>query len=595
MSELEGQEFTAKQFVTTPLEFFGHGPELYFGYPPEYDKEMALAQEDVAEAVAELEAYRQEMIETGDPDSNEYKRSVPDDWHQSNLMAVRGPIRDVNSNWYERRMRGRLNDLVSPDEHPEGVAFQKLLYRNELDDVVPPAGDKMAAYLNAKLSKNGWYGSYSVAQNWYKLLPEGHEDKELAKNYAGFAGNVLVTEYCKIALAYANAEMGDDTFVSMKHLLTICWPAVLKLEEFAPEEAVQKKQLLREIFLQLAINNCASVRRDADRLGVVPDHETLDERMEREERELTKLMRFDDVEAIDKATTLERVVTVSEQMAADRQWAYAADFLDLARRAFDLSPEVIQKQIDDLLIKGALSLTEDMSRFDEIQIRERRGRQVASSNSNDLTLLMLAPGKSDAAYQRMLDIENSRILEYQTQQLPSVTGDEKDILVEALFDRLVLLEPTAARRFVNPEAVEAYIELLCRETSSEFSDQATDSWIAQTIRLQNIGVLGIEQQNQILLTLADNMLTRIIGGPRRGDDFSRLIGYMSPILRATPEAETSDQEVIWRFLPKKRFEEALDALIQDYDDNAWLKEEKQAFLTDVRGAWHAYWDGREEY
>lgn len=595
MTGENSQEQPLDQFVTTPLEFFGHGPELYFGYPPEYDDEMARAEEDAAEAAEAFEVARQEMIETGDPSSVEYRQTVPDEWHQANLMNARGPVRDVKNNWYERRMRGRLRDLVNPDEHPEGVAFQARMYRGELDGVTPPAANEMAAYLNAKLAKNGWYGSYSVARAWYNCLPEGHEDKEVAKSYAGFAGNLLVTEYCKLALAYANADMKDDMFVQTKHLLTICWPAVLKLEQFAPEEAAQKKQLLREIFLQFAISNCASIRRDADRLGVVPDRESFDERAEREDRELTKLMRFSETETLDKEAMLERVLNVSEQMAANRQWSYAADFLDLALRAFDLSPEVIQKQIDDLLIKGALTLTEDMSQFNEVQIRERRGHEIATSNSRDLTSILLAPGKSEAAYRQIISIEHNRILEYETQQLTTAVGEEKDKYIESIFDRLVLLEPSEARRFANPEAVDSYIDLLCRESSSHLSDHVTDSFVTQTIRLRNLGMLEAEQQNQILLTMADNLLNRIIDGPRLGDDFSRLIGYMSPILRATKAAETSDQEILWKFLPKQRVEAAFDAMIEAEAGAEWLEEEKQAFLGDVRQAWNDYWDRRQEY
>lgn len=398
MNEANSQDAPAYQFIQTPLEFFGHGPELTFGYPPQFEEEMEAAKLGAAKNIAQAVAHRQEVIEAGDTDAYHYQRLAPQDQFDALAAGMRNKATwDVKRRWSERRKRGNYDNLIDKELHPEAANFFQQRYRPP-DNLAVPDAEALSRYLNAGIANNAWVDAYDNARFWYKTLPEDHPDRAVARDYIGFAGNIVLNDYCLTAKAYTNNELADDDFVSVKHLLTVCWPMAHELEEYIPAEVAQKKQFLREVFLQAALNGSEGVRRNAHWLGYMPGETPFaDDRAEHEEALLTKMMRFESVDDAQRERVMEQLMELAEQLEAQQKWYRAADLLDLARIAFDLPPGPIQKRIDEIVIAGTLALTNDMNAFEEQRETNHRGHQYVTTNASELFNLGEAPGKSAEA------------------------------------------------------------------------------------------------------------------------------------------------------------------------------------------------------
>lgn len=606
-----------ESFIKTPLEFFGHSyDEIHFGYPQQYHDALQEAQAAADAEITGVEERRARFL-AGDPEALKDRYvSTQQEYELSLSYAKRHHTQDVNHTWYERRFRGRYASNVDFSQFPQVEQFISAINKRQwesdpekhpLPDPLPSASE-FAGYFNEAIRLNEWSSVHWEAMAWYEVLPEDSPDRETAKNYVAFAGNIVLQEYCRIAVSLACDELADDDFVSVKHLLTVCWPMAMRLEPFIPDEVKRSKQLLRETFLQMAARGSSNFRSHIELFGwatLGQDRSAgLDERDALEKQAYTALMAFDDTESQDKAAIKQELLSRAEKLAAAQRWDAAIDVLELSTHAYGLPLDELQAVIDRYAVDGALYFTSDMSKMNEMW-QEKIGRhEYWTCNTYKVDELRRAPGISEEAYQKITEIEDIRGFEYEVQQLTGSGEEEKQVLIAKLFDKLANTDAGIARRFATPEIVEGLMDFLMHESIGKLSPQHIDEVIVSVVSLCNKDVLSREQQNSALLSMGEQVLARA-KDPEDYETFTRFIGFVSPILRMTKVADKPEDEVIWKYITPTQFDSFMKNLRghaydrsqsgESHADSRWLQDQHFAFGKDIRKAWKAYWDEREEY
>lgn len=606
-----------ESFIKTPLEFFGHSYEdIYFGYPGIYYDELADAKIAADAEIADVKARRERFL-AGDPEVQRDRYvSSEDEFELSISYAKRHHAQDVNHKWYEKRFRGRYASNVDISRYPNVETFVNVLSKRDWDNdpekyPLPnplPGVKEFAGYFNEALSFNEWSSVHFKAFAWYEALPEDSPDREIASDYLAFAGNIVLQEYCKLAVTLASDKLADDDFLSVKHLLTVCWPMAMRLEPFIPEEASRAKQLLRETFLQMAARGSSRFRSHINLFGWAvlgqDRNADLDQRDELEKKSYQALMAFEDTEGRDAEAIKQELLERAERFAAAKRWEIAIDILELATHAYGFPLSDVQEIIDQYVIDGVLYFTRDMSKMNEEWLEKIGNHEYSTCNAYKVNDLRCAPGISEVAYQKIFEIEDIRAFEYQVQLFSEASVDEKHIIVAKLFDKLAAADPEIAKRFATPEITEEMMTLLMHESIAKLIPQRIDEIVQSVVKLCNKGVLNREQQNDALTSIGEWILARA-KDPEDYETFTRFIGFVSPILRMTSATENPEEEVIWKFITPQQFEKfminvrgrAYERSLEGrhIDDVNWLQDQQFAFLKDIRKAWIAYWEIIEEY
>lgn len=610
-------EQESESFIKTPLEFFGHSyGDIHFGYPEQYQDELAEAQAAAEAEVADVEERRAKYL-AGDMEALKDRYvSSPEEYELSLSYAKRHHTQDVNHKWYEKRFRGRYASNVDFGQFPQVEQFVAVInkWNWEHDPVkypLPdplPSGNEFAGYFNEAIRLNEWSSVHWEAMEWHKALPEDSPDRETAKNYLAFSGNIVLQEYCKIAVSLANDQLADDDFVSVKHLLTVCWPMAMRLEPFIPEEVKRAKQLLRETFLQMAARGNSSFRSHVELFGWATlgqdPHSDLDSRNEREKQAYSALMAFDEHEGSDAEAMRSDMLARAEKLAADKRWDVAIDILELSTHAYGWDVAEFQVIIDQYAVEGALHYTRDMSKMDEMWQEKIGKHEYWTCNAYKVDELRRAPGISDETYRKITEIEDIRGFEYEVQQFSDASEEEKHAIVAKLFEKLANTDSEIAQRFATPEIISSLMDLLMHESIGKLSPQRIDEVIVSVVSLCNKGVLSREQQNSGLLSIGEQVLARA-KDPEDYETFTRFIGFLSPILRMTKAAEKPADEVIWKYITPRQFDNFMKNLRghaydrsrsgESHADIRWLQDQHFAFRENIRQAWQAHWAEREEY
>jgi len=604
MSESGQHEAGLYDYVTTSLDFFGiPGSDLSFGYPGRYYEQIDEAQRRLEEhGLPEIERARVAAITANSPDD---RQQLDREFDQSIARARSDATWQVNHSWYESRFR---NNHVSGDvdlRHPRAAD-----YFDGFNDYRPgppsprPDSSYVIAYLNDAITESQWSGAYTNAKRWHSDMGEDDADRQVAAQYVGFTGNLILQEYCRIAVALTDGSLADDSFVSTKHLVTVCWPTANQLEPFIPQQVRQAKQLLREVFLQAAVNGFR-LRSDLERFGYhligEEEAEGIEERIQQEERSLRQLMRFDEDQEVDQQKIASRVNATVDALVADNHWNRAINFLDLARYAFDIFTDDVQERIDQLALAAADYYTRDMGDY-TTRYQVPGAYERWESFSDLYSSLTFAPGITDAVRRQMEIMKDSRHIEHNIQQRSENIGDKK-ITREATYDlfrAFLNSDESVVRQLGSAELAQDMIDML-GTLDSQTSPRTYDYIVTGIIRLTNHEFFTIEQQNELLVALAGNLCDQGMQ-QQTGETFhSQFMGLISPIMRATETAATTEDEAVWKFVSRAQFEAAINSTISAIDRQreeeyaAWLEQLRDRLLADVRAGWSWYWDEVQEY
>lgn len=609
------QEQEPESFIKTPLEFFGHSyDDILLGYPEKYHEELAEARAEAAKEIAEIEDRRARFL-AGDPDvQNDRYVSSEAEVEISLAYARRHLTGQVNHKWYERRFRGRYGTDVDLNKYPTTIEFLNKINSWDYDpDKDPFVGElpnpqELTAYFNEAISNNAWSTVHYQAREWREYLHEGSSDRKTAEDYLAFAGNMVLQEYCRIALKLADDQLADDDFVSVKHLFTVCWPMAMRLEPFIPDEVKRAKQLLRETFLQMAARGTGSFRSHMELFGIVnlgQDRSAgLGSRAENEKVAISALMAFENVDDQEAEAIKQNLLARAKKLAEEKRWYVAIDIIELSTHAYGWDIAEFQDLIDQYAIDGVLYFTRDMSKMNEMRPYKIGKHEHYTCNAYEVDGLRRAPGISEDAYTKISEIENVREFEYDVRRFQEAPEEERDRIVVELFDKLAGASPELTQRFASPEIVERLMDMVLSENIGKISPQRVDEVIVSIIKLRNKGVLDYEQQNTALLHIGEKVLARA-KDPNDYETFMRFIGYISPILRNTEQTEKPEDEAVWNFITPKQLEAFMrditmraysrDADGETHTDIQWLHQQSLRFRINIRKAWGEFWDIREEY
>lgn len=607
MSEQSGGSKPTFEFAVTPLEFFGNPvDETSFGYPAVYHEQIAEARLRAQTWAADIEQKRLEDLQVAPVEEHAAITALAEAH-----IAFTEPdaIRSINQGWYQRRFRSPYINGEAADNHHVAHDYFTHLTESWLPGPPPPRPHTpvIARYLNAAIVENSWSGVFRYARLWHDQLPESDPDRAVAADYVGFSGNLIVSEYCRVAKALADDRLIGDEGVRIKHLLTICWPTANELEAFIPEEAAQVKQFLREVFLQYAARGI-SMRREIEHYGfyLMGEEECMGSTEEcdaQAERSLRTIMRFDTEGDEDRLAIEARTMALVDDLAAQQRWYAAIDFLDMARYAFDLPVDIVQERIDQLAIEGMNHLTRDMTQFQEPRHIKHGSYEYVTTNQQEATTLQMAPGISKATKNRMVSIETMRNIEFQAQTFTEESEDMgvTEAAVFNMLETLAVADAEIAQRFVSADIVDVILDTVARGDITRFSAQKCDEIVKQLIDLTHMGVLTVEQQNEAITSMFADLSDRAADNSisARSNYFELFIGLSSPILRATRPAEAGQDEILWRFVSKQQFTRGMSSMIRQLDeggnDSSWYADYLQAFLEDTRAAWNRYWREVEYY
>lgn len=567
MSEVSTSE-EAINFIEEPLNFFGQ-ENVTFGMPASYYQDI----EDGASTFhASHTVYEKRMR----------GRYFDGDFLEINIEAL-----SILENLQEQQYR---------DAGYEGRRVGPLPTESATFDVVEHS-DKICRFLNDSIVENHWAAAENYARVWFDSLPDGSETKTLASQYVGFAGNMILTQYCKTAIALSSDSLSEDDFVSMKHFMTVCWPTADALEPFIPDEVADKRQLLREVFLQLSYRSVESVRHYARMLRYF-DEDTSQDDVSREEREDAYLTAVMDM----RSATPQRLESIHkklwiavDQLRAQHKYYETIDLLNLGLRSLQLNKEDVQLMIDEVAIEGAKYFTSDLGKYDEEFMQKAGNHYYRSSNRFQMQILYGAPAISEDTYTKMRKIEQSRNLEHELQEFDNADLPQKEILIQQLISTLAETPEDALARVVTPEIETSIFDFFNRPERVLDMPSDIDANIKTVIILRNKGVLSSDQQAIIFSSFIDNFHDRILSDSEYRDKLGRLIGFLSPILRGTSKTDDPADERVWDIITPGKLSEIFDALILHSDERKWMTELKLAFMSDIRAAWNEYWDRVEDY
>lgn len=554
-----------QSFIAEPLLFFDQDVEF---------RSAALAAEQ-ASVPAAAEAMVASMIERGNTED-------PAELHRK---AHRTSTLHAFDNYYERSFRGRHIPEDLFERHSQATEWG---YKRDKSELEYPGGDTLSRLMNDALSEELWMTAFEHSYCWYAALEDSHPDKQIAANYAGYAGTVLINQYIQLARSMADPMLSNDWFVRTKHLLTICWPAVKDLEPIIPDEIAKKKQLLREIMLEFASqDNTGELRRYVDIfLWDTPEFEAVKNDNAKSddltEKEFTKLVHMDDL-TDERRQYLQRVFDERIALLIEQdQFHGAVDLVDVYRRAVGLDPEVATAMIDDIATKGVNSLASDMRGFKEEY--DLNGIYVTDnyepSREDRAYNLLGRAGISAETYQILDDTISTRKAEYLILQLEGSNFQNPKLVLEAL-QTMAQGKETVARTFRSQhfiELIDAWLGWVDKMPAVSL-DRSLDSVFGAYFRQKDLK----PELELDLPEIIDRALDNLIDAANSPDSnsnihFQYVLAIISPILRS------SDTDMLWRLVDPKKVE-AFCLALNDEDTMADLP----ALLSDPKAWTKKYW------
>lgn len=554
-----------QSFIAEPLLFFDQDVEF---------RSAALAAER-ANVPAAAEAMVASMIERGNTED-------PEELHRK---AHRASTRHAFDNYYERSFRGRYIPEDLFERHSQATEW---VYKRDKSGLEYPGGDTLSRLMNDALSEELWMTAFEHSYCWYAALEDDHPDKQIAANYAGYAGTVLINQYIQLARSMADPMLSNDWFVRTKHLLTICWPAVRDLEPIIPDEIAKKKQLLREIMLEFASqDNTGELRRYVDIfLWDTPEFEAVKNDNAKSddltEKEFTKLVHMDDL-TDERRQYLQRVFDERIALLIEQdQFHGAVDLVDVFRRAVGLDAEVATAMIDDIATKGVNNLASDMRGFKEEY--DLNGIYVTDnyepSREDRVYNLLGRAGISEETYKILDDTISTRKAEYLILQLEESSFQDPKLVLEAL-QTMAQGKETVARTFSSQhfiEMIDAWLGWVDKMPAVSL-DRSLDNVFGAFFRQKDLKP-DLELD---LPEIIDRALDNLIDAANSPDSnsnihFQYVLAIISPILRS------SDTDMLWRLVDPKKVE-AFCLALNDEDTMADLP----ALLSDPKAWTKKYW------
>ena len=573
---------THRTFIEEPILFFGN--DVRFSYPPRFD-------EQVAETKARGEVWVKDYIEKNPHDAEQ------EDYIKNEDLERR--VDRVKFEWYEQRFRGRYFSDELINQYPD--AYNAL--NSQEDEVELPPTDRIAEFLNTTLAEQHWYGSYAFAANWEYRLPDDSPDKALARDYTAFAGNIVVTEYCRRAVQLAIPQFANDDAVRVKHLISVCWPLVERLEEYVPEEMASKKQLLREVFLEYATQSIGGIRHYVDML--IPDKERVygdfKARREQEEQTLTELVRMDNLSPEKSGQFYAKLDSAVKELVDDQKYYEAIDLLDMSRKAVDLPPEDITPQINKIARQAVNHYTTDMSKFND---RPVPGDVIVDFTDYELTnqertdMIITAPGVSDEMMGELMNITVVRESEYLITQLITKEGLVNAKAAHDLLQIVASAEPEATQG-IRDEHLNTVLSLFKdKSLFRHHSPASIDRQVDNLARANSKNAHVKESLPEVMATAMDN-LVELTKESTLQTPIEYAVAMMSPILRGSKVQDDPNNEAVWGYISKNSLNELLLAV----EDHGVNNPEEQAFIDGMRSGidqnirqwWEQYWDEVEEY
>jgi hypothetical protein len=606
-------------FVETELRFFGHDSyQIHFGYPQKYHDEIGKALQETKQALDELEVRRQHLIEAGDTTSYDARRLVPEESYENEKRYLsRHFTGGTKHRWYELRFRGRYGDEDMELRHPEASRYlggnEPSLFGSSEPKIGPPppkpSTEQFAAYLNDHIVSNAWSHGVSRAQLWHDSLDEADPDREVAANYIGFLGNIIVHEYCRTAIALAANSLANDDFVSSKHFMTVCWPYVEYLDQYIPDEVKNTKQVLREVFLQMTVRG-HSMRTDMERFGLLSEEDRasfdMDDRAAYEDRAVSHVMYFGEMDQEERTKYVTKVSQAADNLIERKMWYRAIDLLDLARRAFNLPHDEIQQKIDAIAMAGVQELTSDVSAlYDEYYAEDDDdGYGFSINREHGAYQLTFAPGLSQEMRAKLDDVRESRLLEYHVHKFQADIADpsvDTHKTTSALIYNFRTVQPDKIKRFIDAEKAQYIKDFYMSPQLTDVTAVEYDDLTGSLVLFAFCEVLTPEERNECLATMLDSLHARISEDAEYTNGFQKLVGILSALVAKSSVPDSVEDEVVWRVVSKKQVEQVMEVCLQrdkeQYggDADGHIEKYQKLLLEDLRDGLKKYWAEIDEY
>jgi hypothetical protein len=590
MSEIspeEDQTAEDESFLETPLLFFGN--QITLSPPQSYYDELAEHQERVRESVEEL---------LSDADMSDEDRQEAIAWEERN-----GRFRP-NFTLYERRYRGRNMSREFYDQNEDVFSWY---YRNEVEVDSSRAFDVMQQLL----VQQQWQNVFGIARKLHKTLEDGHSDKELAAAYAGFAGVLILNGFVNDAIAHINPGYEGDEFVSIKHFVSVWWPTAEDVEEFAPDEVAEKKQIFREVMLEYASLSYLGVRRyiaimlyDDPHYSSLDYHDDSDEVREMENTAFTNFLRMENLSDEKRERLVAKFDRRVDALVQEGEYRSALEFIDAGWRAFSLNPEELQDRVLAIARQGVMSLMQDMD--DYLPNYTTQG-WFTSSRRCKVDEILASPGVTEELWQEIKDIEIARLSEHLVGRLAdedgTINGDVALTLTE------VLSGEKDPARLLKKQQMEQIIDVhqtLPFMMSLRGGDQELENFIRLMSRMPDIR----PRITEVLSTMFDIYNESIKDFGAHEEPFEVFIAFISPIFRASAKEDNPDDEYLIDVIGRNNLHLAVDRMVEhavkhtisgemnkkDYlGYMKFFSKVKAGIDGDLRGWWNKYWDQRQEY
>lgn len=582
---IENESQARQSFIEEPLLFFGN--DVTFDYPPRYYDQIEGLEDVCRQSIlSELEKNPQHADRFDELLAQEYEFR----------------LRNIKHHLYEERFRGRYLSEEILNEHKEtwDIIFA---HENDKSVIEPPDTQRVVNLLNLCLADQYWYTAYAVASNWMDMLDDNNPDKAIAINYFGFAGGLEVNEYCRMAVALATPELANDDAVRVKHLFTICIPMVRHLEEYFPEEMASKKQLLREVFLEYAVQSVGGIRHYVEMLLPPEDriHKKFKELNALGDNALTEFMRMESLNLAKLESFYFKLDNVVSSLVEQHKYYEAINLLDMACRAVDVPRDDISPRIDSIARQAIDHYTADMKIFDD---REPPSGVVVDFTDYKLTnneradMILDAPGITDEKWHELQNVIKTRQAEYLTTILVNAEGQVDAKAANDLIDLVASSKPESVQN-IRQEHLDKVLQVFRDEAHlRHYSPGVLDRRI-ETLAYANVKNDHIKNElPSVMATIMDNLVELAAQ-----DEFQSPIEYfqalISPILRGSKPTDNPSEEVVWRYISQGSLNQLFDKLearyTNDVEELAFLTSARPEILADIRKWWKNYWEEVGEY
>lgn len=577
MSEVEAQDVPS--FIAEPLLFFGQ--DVTFSRPPGFYNELA----GVEEKVRIL--------------SDDWQRTHPDDDpEETKKQLLIAETQDVYHHWYEVQFRGRYA-IDGLSEHHRPV-HDWLYDKTDVDFTDRP--EAVAGLLNETLSLAHWNHGMQLASRWYNKLPENSPLREVAANYIGFSGNVVLNEYCRLAIKLADDQLSDDWMVRTKHLITVCWNIANYLEEFTPNEVAVKKQLLREVFLEYAAqDNTGEMRRWVNIfLYETPEYEAIRGNIkachELEQDAFTEIVRMDNLDANKRQQLINTMEQRVQLLLDDKEYPAAVDLLDTVYRALGLDLGDIQKRLDSIVRLAISDLAADMRDYDVVN-DDGDWYSFQPSREQLVNDLLSRPSIPEETVDELTSLVLGRKLEYKLEVLKKTDPVNGALAID-------VLEEISANR---PERTQALASEQIVFLAQAWQRRAASVLSPGTLDSEFSTILGVFLNRSLAAThlaeFMDGLLDQFIdqAGHRNTHlSFQHLAALLSVLVRRSKEPDTPDQAPTWKYTSKdlvKRYCESLlaNGTAPNRESHEFIARHLSHLLQDVHGWLKVYWQEVQEY